>query len=164
MKLTPDQFKIIRECSKDETAFNKILNVIRADPLRGENDGKLVMVVDDEETVSSFVRLVLEQQGFQTLTTTSGKACLDLLKAKAPDLILMDISMPDMDGGELFSRVRTVPNGRNVPVIFITGLISPDEEQEFNKVREDRKRYMGKPFTPTKLLTVVRDMIANPEG
>jgi CheY-like chemotaxis protein len=159
MKLTPEQTKIIRECSKDEASFNKIINLLRADAARAANDGKLVMIVDDEETVSSFVRLVLEQQGYQTMTTTCGLACLDMLKQKTPDLLLTDISMPDMDGGELFSRVRATPNGKDVPVVFITGLISPEEEAEFNKVKEDRKHYLGKPFTPQKLLATVKLML-----
>lgn len=164
MKLTPDQSKVIRECSKDEASFNKILQVLRVDPVRSGNGGKLVMVVDDEETVSSFIRLVLEQQGYETLTVTSGQSCLQLLKIKNPDLILMDISMPDMDGGELFSRVRNLGNCRKVPVIFITGLISQEEEAEFNKVREDRKHYLGKPFTPGKLLSLVKAMLTNPDA
>ena len=122
------------------------------------------MVVDDEETVSSFVRLVLEQQGYETLTTTSGQSCLDLLKINRPDLILMDISMPDMDGGELFARVRFLPNCRKVPVIFITGLITQEEEADFNKVHEDRKHYLGKPFTPSKLMLVVKAMLDHPDS
>jgi CheY-like chemotaxis protein len=159
MKLTPEQSKVIRECSKNEEAYHKILAVMKAEMGRVFAAGKLVIVVDDEETVSSFVRLVLEQQGFETLTTTNGLACLSLLQVKNPDLILMDISMPDMDGGELFSRVRELPNGRKVPIIFITGLISPDEEAEFNRVQEDNKHYLGKPFTPQKLIAVVNQML-----
>jgi CheY-like chemotaxis protein len=163
MKLTSEQLKVIHESSKDEAAYHKILQVLKAETERAANDSKLIMVVDDEETVSAFVRLVLEQHGYQTVTTTSGISCLELLKNHTPDLILMDISMPDMDGGELFSRVRQTENGGKIPVIFITGLISQEEESEFNKVREDRKHYLGKPFTPNKLLIVVKNMLTHPD-
>ena len=126
MTLSPDQIRAIRDCLKDENTFIRILSILSGsvDPVPPpEVKRKSIVIVDDEETVGSFIQVILEQQGFETASVQTGQECLRLLKTRQPDLILMDIGMPHMDGGELFAQVRQLPNGTQIPVIFVTGLI-----------------------------------------
>ena len=166
MTLSPEQIRAIRDCLRDENTFVKILSILSgavepSEPVAQER--KSIIIVDDEETVGSFIQVILEQQGYETLAVQNGHECLRLLKTRQPHLILMDIGMPNMDGGELFAQVRQLPNGKDIPVIFVTGLILQSEADELNKAREDRKHYLGKPFTPRRLVETVHAMIANPD-
>ena len=166
MTISQEQIQAIRDCLNNETAFHKVLGILNIPvevPVVTEVPTQTVLIVDDEETVGSFMQVILQQQGYQTLVIQNGLECLNLLQRFKPDLILMDIGMPQMDGGELFEKVRRLPNGREVPVIFVTGLILQQEAEELNKTREDRKHYLGKPFTPRKLVETVQAMLANPD-
>ncbi len=123
--------------------------------------GNLVMVVDDDACLVDFVQKALEARGYETVATCSPRAALGLLRDKSPDLILLDISMPELDGSELFARIREMPHTKRTPVIFMTGLINPEEENAFNHTRDGlRRHYLGKPFDSDKLVSSIAAMIA----
>ncbi len=81
---------------------------------------KTVMVVDDEKSLLELVRGILENEGFNVITVTSGKECLDKLKTVKPDLILMDMMMPEMSGRETTERIRKNPQTKNIKIAFLT--------------------------------------------
>ena len=68
--------------------------------------GKKIMVVDDEPDTVDLIKLVLETEGFEVITAFSGKECLDKVTLEEPDAILLDIMMPEMDGWEVFRKIR----------------------------------------------------------
>jgi two-component system response regulator VicR len=79
---------------------------------------KIIMVVDDEPDTVDLVKLVLETEGFEVITAYSGKECLKQLEASMPDAVLLDIMMPDMDGWEVFKKIRE--RYENLPVAMLT--------------------------------------------
>ncbi len=86
-----------------------------------------ILVIEDEERMARFVRLNLEQDGFQVSEALNGREGLDKLRTFMPDLILLDVMLPDLDGFELLKMIREIDN---VPVIMLTA-----KSEEEDKVR-----------------------------
>ena len=157
MELTAEQQQALREYTKGESEFQKVVAMLQG--LTPVSEGPLIMVIDDDPAISLLVKKILEQRGYLPLVTQNPIVALGLLRYKTPDLILLDINMPDMDGSELFSKIKEMPHMKNVPVVYMTGLISPDEEQDFNLGAAMQGVYLGKPFTADKLIRVISSII-----
>ncbi len=84
--------------------------------------GKKVLVVDDDEDSRIFVVSIMEGEGWETLEACNGEEALDLVESEEPDLIIMDVSMPVMDGFEALRRLRRSPFTEEIPVIMLTGI------------------------------------------
>jgi two-component system KDP operon response regulator KdpE len=82
------------------------------------NNGQLVLSVDDEPRILRLIQIELESQGFRVITTDNGEQALRLASEQAPDIVLLNIVMPDMNGLEVMRRLREIGN---FPVIFVTG-------------------------------------------
>jgi two-component system, OmpR family, response regulator VicR len=117
-----------------------------------------IMVVDDEPDLLEVVRLILENDGYQVVTAGSGQEALDKLEKEMPDLILLDIIMPRMDGWEVFSRIKSNPRTANIPVIMLTA-----KDQRIDKliglhvVRVND--YITKPFGRAELLERIKRVL-----
>ena len=107
---------------------------------------KLLLIVDDAHANLQIVRSILKDD-FQIRVATSGENALDLVKIKPqPDLILLDVVMPEMDGYEVCRILKAAPESRDIPVIFLTGKTETDDETKgFELGAVD---YIHKPFTP----------------
>ena len=88
---------------------------------------KKILVVDDEKEIVDLLYKFLSKEGFEVLTSTDGVAALQLAKKFLPDLIILDVMMPGMDGGAVMEKILEDGKLRNVPVIFLTGAIAEDE-------------------------------------
>jgi sigma-B regulation protein RsbU (phosphoserine phosphatase) len=107
---------------------------------------KLVLVVDDAPASLQVVRSILKDD-FKIRVATSGAKALDLVKAKPqPDLILLDVTMPEMDGYEFCEILKAAPDTRDIPVIFLTGKTEADDETKGFKA--GAVDYIHKPFSP----------------
>jgi len=107
---------------------------------------KLVLIVDDAPANLQVVRSILKDD-FKIRVATSGAKALDLVKAEPqPDLILLDVMMPEMDGYELCRILKATPEVRDIPVIFLTGKTETDDETKGFKV--GAVDYIHKPFSP----------------
>lgn len=84
--------------------------------------GNLVLVVDDDFTMRLLAREILEQSGFTVVEATNGEAAIEIYTSRHPDIILLDVLMPGMDGFEACARLRELPGGADVPVLMMTGL------------------------------------------
>ena len=91
---------------------------------------KKILIVDDEKQVANLLRDSLSREGFEVLTVNSGENCLRLAEEEIPDLILLDVMMPGMDGGETARKLLENSKTENIPIIFLTGIITKDEEIE----------------------------------
>lgn len=91
---------------------------------------KKILIVDDEKDIVEFFGLILGREGFQVSTATNGKDCLRLAAAERPDLILLDINMPEMDGGDVTRNLSDNEKTRKIPVVFLSGMLTQDEERE----------------------------------
>lgn len=87
-----------------------------------DQKSKTILVVDDEKDIRSGIVMALEHEGYVVLTAGDGQEGLDIAFEKKPDLIFMDIKMPNLDGLEALSRLRTDDWGKEVPVIMMTML------------------------------------------
>jgi phosphoserine phosphatase RsbU/P len=107
---------------------------------------KLVLIVDDAPANLQVVRSILKDD-FKIIVATSGAKALDLVKANPhPDLILLDVMMPEMDGYEVCGILKSTPEARDIPVIFLTGKTETDDETRgFEAGAVD---YIHKPFSP----------------
>jgi phosphoserine phosphatase RsbU/P len=107
---------------------------------------KLVLIVDDAPANLQMVRSILKDD-FKIRVATSGAKALDLVKAKPyPDLILLDVTMPEMDGYEVCGILKATPEVKDIPVIFLTGKTEADDETRGFKV--GAVDYIHKPFSP----------------
>jgi CheY-like chemotaxis protein len=93
---------------------------------------KRILIVDDDDEIRDVVQAPLEEfGGWQTLMATSGSEGLQLAKTEAIDAILLDISMPDMDGFQLRDALQADPKTRTIPVIVLTAKALPSDQQRF---------------------------------
>jgi|ETNmetMinimDraft_15_1059895.scaffolds.fasta_scaffold72820_2 two-component system OmpR family response regulator len=95
----------------------------------GRNNSR-ILVVDDDESVTSLVSMGLRSKGCVVRTENEPYAAFEAAKAFNPDLILLDVVMPRLDGGDLAQRLRSHPETAGIPVIFLTGMIRRDEVLE----------------------------------
>ncbi len=113
-------------------------------------NNKTIMVVDDNPDIITIVRTILEGKGFNVLSASSGAECLETLKSEKPDLIVLDIMMPEMDGLEVLTRLKAMSEFSNVPVVLLTAKVQYEDVLGGYKLGADY--YITKPFTSTQLI------------
>jgi putative two-component system response regulator len=121
---------------------------------QGTKGAASLLVVEDDPAMLVALRDILEGSGFIVHTAHNGRAALDLLAQEQPSLILSDISMPVMDGIELFESVRKMPNGTAIPFIFLTARGTREDIFAAKSLGADD--YITKPITSQELLSAVR--------
>ena len=115
---------------------------------------ELILIVEDEITTSQLVKIVLKKQGYRVVTATTGPEALRIADDLKPDLILLDIVLPGMDGFQVCQYLRKNPNTARIPVIMFSGLDRPaDQRNAFAAGSDD---YLTKPVKMTDLLEKVR--------
>ncbi len=119
----------------------------------------LVLVADDEVRITRLVSLVLQPDGFRVVTANSGEEAVRLAEEVRPDIVLLDIVMPDLDGFEAMQRLRTV---RPVPVILLTTKGSTADKAKGLDLGADD--YVAKPFHPEELAARVRAVLRRASG
>jgi len=116
------------------------------------------MVVDDEYEVADIVKKMLESEGYSVVVANSGDECLEKLDTVTPDLILLDIMMPGMDGWETLKNIKTREATKDIPVSMLTALpLTPDDTKE--KPLDSIENYIVKPFTKKILLHKIQDIL-----
>jgi DNA-binding response OmpR family regulator len=115
---------------------------------------KNILVVDDEKRILSLLDAYLEQQGFQVSTATNGKEALFVARHEKPDLIILDIMMPEMDGFEFMRQHR---KERETPIILLTAKVEEDDKVIGLELGADD--YVTKPFSPRELTSRVRAVL-----
>jgi len=111
---------------------------------------KTIMVVDDNPDIITIVKTILEGKGYSVLSASSGAELLNMLKGQKPDLIILDIMMPEMDGLEVLSRLKAVSDTATIPVILLTAKVQYEDVLGGYKLGADY--YITKPFTSTQLV------------
>jgi two-component system KDP operon response regulator KdpE len=124
-----------------------------------EFDRRRILVVDDEERMVRFIRLNLEHDGFQVSEAFNGKEAIQKIRDVTPDLILLDVMMPDIDGFEVLETVREVSQ---VPVIMLTA--KGEEDDRVRGLELGADDYVTKPFSPRELVSRVKAVLRRTEG
>jgi two-component system KDP operon response regulator KdpE len=117
-----------------------------------------ILVVDDEERMVRFIRLNLEHDGFQVFEAFNGKQAIDQIRSNLPDIVLLDVMMPDMDGFEVLGMIR---ESNTVPVIMLTA--KGEEEDRVHGLELGADDYITKPFSPRELVSRVRAVLRRTE-
>ena len=118
---------------------------------------KTVLIVEDNQLNMKLFHDLLEAHGYQTVGTRNGIEALDLARKHKPDLILMDIQLPVLDGYEAARRIKAEPTLRNVPIIAVTSYALAGDEAKARAAGCDA--YISKPFSPRQLLAKVRELL-----
>ncbi|GAB4489025.1 MAG: response regulator transcription factor [Anaerolineales bacterium] len=124
-----------------------------------EIERRKILVVDDEERMVRFIRLNLEHDGFQVSEAFNGRQAIQKLRDVNPDLILLDVMMPDLDGFEVLEMVREISN---VPVIMLTA--KGEEDDRVRGLELGADDYVTKPFSPRELVSRVRAVLRRTES
>jgi two-component system KDP operon response regulator KdpE len=117
-----------------------------------------ILVVDDEERMVRFIRLNLEHDGFRVTEAYRGSEAVNKLRSAMPDLVLLDVMMPDMDGFEALRIIREISN---VPVIMLTA--KGEEDDRVRGLELGADDYVTKPFSPRELVSRVRAVLRRTE-
>ncbi len=113
-----------------------------------------ILAVDDEQRMVRFIQLNLEQDGFEVVTAYNGKEALEQVRTQLPDLILLDIMMPDINGFDVLKKIREV---NNVPVIMLTA--KGEEDDRIQGLELGADDYITKPFSPRELVSRIRAVL-----
>jgi DNA-binding response OmpR family regulator len=124
-----------------------------------ELDRRRILVVDDEERMVRFIRMNLEHDGFQVSEAFNGKQAVQKMRDVNPDLILLDVMMPDLDGFEVLEMLREISN---VPVIMLTA--KGEEDDRVRGLELGADDYVTKPFSPRELVSRVRAVMRRTES
>jgi len=120
--------------------------------------GKQILIVDDQEHLRELIQLCLEDlAGWNTLVAQSGQECLQILQTERPNAILLDISMPRMDGFAVYEILQSDPITRSIPVILLTARVLSSDMAEFAKMGV--AGVIRKPFEATTLPGKVAEIL-----
>jgi two-component system cell cycle response regulator DivK len=118
---------------------------------------KRILVVEDQEDNRRIVRDLLKSVGFEMLEATTGEEGIRLAETGRPDLILMDIQMPVLDGYEATRRIKATAELRHIPIIVVTSYALSGDDAKARAAGADG--YVAKPFSPRDLLAKIRQFL-----
>lgn len=155
-----------RHAARRELALSEPESVIQPPqqiaPVTAIRTIPLIMVVDDSITMRKVTSRVLERSEMGVITAKDGLDAIDKMQDQVPDLMLLDIEMPRMDGFELATHMRNDPRLRGVPIIMITSRSGDKHRQRALEIGVDR--YLGKPYQEADLLLNIREVLGATRG
>lgn len=116
-----------------------------------------VLIVDDSQTLRHMLSDLLQENGMQVVATTNGVEAKEFIQSNAPDLVITDLIMPEMNGYELCRWIKNEPSTQKIPV-----LICSTKSEEFDRywgMKQGADAYITKPFHPPELLKTVRQLL-----
>jgi len=124
------------------------------------SEQKTVLIVEDNELNLKLLKDILEYHGYNTLTTELGEPALELARQHRPDLILMDIQLPDISGMEATRRLKADDQTRTIPIIAVTAFAMSGDEAQI--LASGCDAYLSKPFNLVEFLKLVERWTASP--
>jgi two-component system cell cycle response regulator DivK len=116
-----------------------------------------VLIVEDNDKNMKLARDVLQAKGYQTLEAVTGEEGVKLAKEKAPDLVLMDIQLPGINGIEAFKQIRADPRTARIPVVALTASVTPTDRSQITAAGFDA--FVGKPINLKEFVDTVKRLI-----
>jgi DNA-binding response OmpR family regulator len=122
------------------------------------NASKHILCIEDDPEMIDLIRLILNRRGFEVKGATGGIQGLEMIRAETPDLVLLDLMMPDMDGWEVYQQMKADERSKGIPVIVVTAKAqSIDKVLGLHIAKVDD--YISKPFSPQELLNSVERVL-----
>jgi CheY-like chemotaxis protein len=115
-----------------------------------------ILIADDEPHITTLVRVTLEDERVRVLEAGSGEEALDLVDSVRPDLLLLDVNMPGIDGLEVCRRLRADPRHADTKIVMLTAAAQAADRARGREAGADE--YLTKPFSPIRLLSVVQGL------
>jgi excisionase family DNA binding protein len=129
----------------------------RSGPGGSLQQGPLVLIVDDDERVREYVRVNLEMEGYSVREAGSADEGLGVLEEVSPDLILLDVMMPEVDGWEMLRRVQQRHGVGAIPVVMFSGKVNEQSAAEATAL--GAQGFVGKPFDPQQLIEQAKQLL-----
>jgi CheY-like chemotaxis protein len=126
------------------------------------NEKRTILVIDDEPHMVTFLSTLLQDNGYLTIEAFDGQQGIDKARSERPDLILLDITMPEKSGVRFYREVREDPELQNIPVVMVTGV-----SKDFEKFISSRRQvpppdgYLSKPVDKQRLLDIVSQLLVS---
>jgi two-component system, OmpR family, phosphate regulon response regulator PhoB len=119
---------------------------------------KIILVVEDSENLVRFVRVNLELEGFTVLATASGRQAMEMATESRPDLVILDLMLPQMGGWELLARLKSHPELYRIPILILTAAADPEEEVRARRM--GATDYIVKPVSANELVRRVKRVLS----
>lgn len=128
----------------------------------GVGAGRKILVIDDEPGIVEIVQVNLEGDGFDVISASNGREGLEKIKAEQPELVVLDVMMPEMDGWDVLRNVEQDPDTAGMPIIMLTAKAA--DEDYIHGLEEGAVEYITKPFLPQELVNRIKItlMVLNP--
>jgi CheY-like chemotaxis protein len=120
---------------------------------------KKILCIEDEAGMRDLLRLILEAEGYVCLHAENGVEGLEKMRQEQPDLVLLDLMLPELDGAGVLLQQKEDPEIRDIPVIAVTALSSPFDQLMWRR-RTEIKSYVTKPFVRKELLKTIAQALA----
>jgi two-component system alkaline phosphatase synthesis response regulator PhoP/two-component system response regulator VicR len=117
-----------------------------------------ILTCDDEKHIVRLIQVNLERAGYEVITAYNGAECLEAVKTEHPDLIVLDVMMPEMSGFEVLERLKTDPETNEIPVIMLTA--RAQDADVLRGWQSGVETYLTKPFNPMELIAFVKRIFA----
>ncbi len=121
---------------------------------------KKIILAEDEPQIARLIEFKLKKEGYQVTWKENGEEALEAIKADKPDLVLLDVMMPVMDGYEVLRRLKEDENLKSIPVIMLTA--RAQERDVVKGINSGAEDYITKPFHPAELLARVKRILGKP--
>lgn len=121
-----------------------------------------ILIIEDDKDMVEALRIILEGRAYKVKVALNGKQGFDAIHKERPDLIILDLLLPDEDGANICRNVKNNPEYRDIPVLVLTALAKKMENKIFSKSEGralEAEEYLDKPIDPEKLLNKVRKLI-----
>lgn len=116
-----------------------------------------ILVVEDEESLLKLESILLSSKGYSVTGVMDGKSALEEVNANKPDLVILDIMLPEMDGFEVCQKIKENPETRHIPVVMLT---AKKNSQDFARGRQvGSDAYITKPFKSSKVLDTIQELL-----
>lgn len=117
-----------------------------------------ILIIDDEADICNFTKRVLDRTGkFETFATQDAEEGISIAKSKLPDIILLDINMPKLDGGEVAQELAQYQATSAIPIVFVTALLKKDEAEADGKI--NKHFFLPKPISADELVAKIEEIL-----
>ena len=118
---------------------------------------KSLFVVEDNDAIRKLFTTILKKQGYIVMSFSDGQSAINEIQNLKPDLLILDILLPDINGTELISKIRSIPHCKDIPAIAVTGFATEQDENRF--IEAGFNSYLSKPIDTVKFCEVVKQIL-----